>query len=193
MDPPEVVASAWPQLGNRPIGEAIQKNFALVGLPKWSDEEVAFAKEFQKAEKKPEVGLVTQLPPPAVSRPQSFSSNDIGDLTWNAPFGLMTYPGSVPGIGYHAWPAAVTPTSTMAHKGMVAGAKVMAASVLDLLTDPELVKKARTQFEQDTKDTKYFSLLPPDAKPPTYLNKEMMDKFRPEMAKFYLKVQPRFE
>ena len=192
MEPPEVIASAWPQLGNRPISEAIHKNFALVGLPKWSEEEQAFAREFQKANRRPEVGLATTLPPP-VSRSQSFSSNDIGDLTWNVPFGLMTYPGSVAGINYHAWPAAVTPTSSATHKGMVAAAKVMAASALDLLTDPELLKKAKTAFEQDTKDTKYFSLLPPDAKPPTWLNKEIMDKFRPEMAKHYLKVQPRFQ
>mgnify|MGYP003343799157 CR=1 FL=1 len=130
MEPPDVIASAWPQLGNRPMSEAIHKNFALVGLPKWSEEEVAFAKEFQKANRRPEVGLATTLPPP-VSRSQSFSSNDIGDLTWNVPFGLMTYPGSVPGINYHAWQAAVTPTSSFTHKGMVAGAKVMAVWVVD--------------------------------------------------------------
>jgi hypothetical protein len=50
---------------------------------------------------------------------------------------------------------------SIAHKGAVVGAKVMAASVLDLLTSPELLAAAKKQFEQDTKDTKYFSLLPP--------------------------------
>ncbi|HEY8579026.1 MAG TPA: amidohydrolase, partial [Beijerinckiaceae bacterium] len=130
---------------------------------------------------------------PAGSRPQSYSSNDIGDITWNVPTGNMTFPASVPGIGYHAWPAAVTPTSTIAHKGMVAGAKVLAASVLDLLTTPELLTRARTQFTEDTKETPYFSLLPADAKPPISLNKEVMEKLRPEMAKHYLTVKPRFE
>src|SRR3954465_5711688 len=45
----EYVASAWPQLGNRALGEALQKNIDIVGYPKWSEEEVRFAKEFQKA------------------------------------------------------------------------------------------------------------------------------------------------
>ncbi|MDB5569610.1 MAG: amidohydrolase [Hyphomicrobiales bacterium] len=192
MDPPDVVASAWPSLGNRPISEAIRKNMESVGLPKWSDEEVAFAKEFQKANGFREVGLATSLPP-AGPRPQSASSNDIGDFTWNVPAGLMQFPGYAPGTVIHAWPAAVTPTSSMAHKGMVAAAKVMSASAIDLLTSPELLQKARDQFAQDTKDTKYFSLLPADAKPQLELNKEVMDKLRPAMSKFYMQVSPRFE
>ena len=79
----------------------------------------------------------------------------------------------------------------MAHKGMVVGAKVLAGSILDLLTSPDLRQKALAQFQDDTKETKYFSLLPPDAKPPLDLNREMMEKYRPEMSKFYLnkKVQ----
>ena len=39
----EVVASAWPQLGNKVMAEAIQKNIDAVGMPKWTDAEVAFA------------------------------------------------------------------------------------------------------------------------------------------------------
>ena len=49
---------------------------------------------------------------------------------------------------------------SIAHKGAVVGAKVMAASILDLLTSPELRAAAKNQFEEDTKDMKYFSLLP---------------------------------
>ena len=98
----------------------------------------------------------------------------------------MQFPSSVPGVLYHHWTAAITPTSSIAHKGMVAGAKVLAASVLDLLTSADLLDRARQQFATDTKETKYFSMLPPDAKPPLDLNREMMERFRPEMRKLYL-------
>ena len=54
------------------------------------------------------------------------------------------------------------------------------------LTSADLHQRAQAQFQDDTKETKYFSLLPPDAKPPLDLNKEMMEKYRPEMRKFYL-------
>jgi aminobenzoyl-glutamate utilization protein B len=52
----EVVASAWPQLGNRVLAEAIQANIDLVGNPKWTDEEQKFAREFQTAQGQKVVG-----------------------------------------------------------------------------------------------------------------------------------------
>jgi aminobenzoyl-glutamate utilization protein B len=82
---------------------------------------------------------------------------------------------------------------SIAHKGAVVGAKVIAASVLDLLTSPELRPAAKKQFDEDTKETKYFSLLPPGAKPPLDLNKEMMEKYRPAMRKFYLNKKAEFK
>jgi aminobenzoyl-glutamate utilization protein B len=82
---------------------------------------------------------------------------------------------------------------SIAHKGTVVGAKVMAASVLDLLTSAELLAAAKKQFQEDIKEINYFSLLPPDAKPPADLNKEMMDKYRPAMRKFYLDKKAQFK
>jgi aminobenzoyl-glutamate utilization protein B len=187
----EVVASAWPQLGNRALGEAIQGNIELVGNPKWSDEEEKFAKQFQSALGLKAAGL-NASPVKFGGRPQVFASNDNGDVTWNVPSGYLTFPASVPGVNYHNWQAAVTPTSSIAHKGEVAGAKVLAASVLDLLSSPALLAKAKEQFQQDTRDTPYFSLLPAEAKPPLDLNREMMERFRPEMRKHYLNRTPRF-
>ena len=39
----QIKAAAWPQLGNKAIAEAIQKNIDMVGMPKWSDEEQQLA------------------------------------------------------------------------------------------------------------------------------------------------------
>jgi hypothetical protein len=71
--------------------------------------------------------------------------------------------------------------------------QVMVASIIDLLTSPELRAAAKKQFEEDTKEIKYFSLLPPGAKPPVDLNHEMMDKYRPAMRKFYLNKKAEFK
>jgi aminobenzoyl-glutamate utilization protein B len=114
-------------------------------------------------------------------------------VSWVVPAGLLNFPSSVPGIQYHEWHAAVTPVSTISHKGQVVGAKVLAASIIDLLTAPDLVSKARAEFEVESKKTPYFSLLPPDAQPPVDLNRAEMEKFRPAMRKFYLDKAPRFE
>jgi aminobenzoyl-glutamate utilization protein B len=103
------------------------------------------------------------------------------------------FPSTVPGVAAHNWQAGVTPTSTIAHKGMVDGAKVLTGTILDFLTRPELIKKARAEFEKATEEMKYFAVLPADAKPPLDLNRETMERYRPAMSKFYLNEPVKFE
>jgi len=124
---------------------------------------------------------------------QNSSSNDIGDITWVVPSATVRFPSVVPGIQAHHWSAGVTPAMSIGHKDAVVGAKVIAASVLDLLTSSELLASAKKQFEQDTGDTKYFSLLPEDAKAPVNLYKDITDKYRAAMTKFYLNKQAVFK
>jgi aminobenzoyl-glutamate utilization protein B len=161
-------------------------------MPKWTEEENKFAKELQKSLGRKEIGLPTKVAPLQAAR-QNSSSNDIGDITWVVPTSTVRFPVVVPGVQAHHWTAGITPTMSIAHKGAVVGAKVMAASILDLLTLPELRAAAKKQFDEDTKDMKYFSLLPPGAKPPLDLNREMMEKYRPEMRKFYLSKKAEFK
>ena len=187
----QYAASAWPQLASKTIAEAVQKNIDMVGMPKWTEQEQSFARDFQKFAEKPVVGLRTAVTPLG-GRAQSTSSNDNGDVSWVVPAGLLNFPSSVPGVQYHEWKAAVTPVSSISHKGQVMGAKVLAASIIDLLTTPELVAKARAEFETESKKTPYFSLLPPEAQPPVELNRAEMEKYRAAMRAFYLNKQPRF-
>ncbi len=187
----EFVASAWPQLGNKVMAEAIQKNIDAVGLPKWSDDEVKFAKDFQASLGLKQIGLNTQ-PLKFGAAQQSYSSNDSGDVTWNVPTGTLDFSAGIPLVTPHNWQAAVGKTNSIAHKGEVAGAKVLAGSILDLLTTPELLERVKVQFREDTKGVEYFSLMPPEAKPPLDMNREMMERVRPEMRKQYLNKVPQF-
>jgi aminobenzoyl-glutamate utilization protein B len=188
----EYQASAWPQLSMKSLATVVQKNIDAVGMPQWTDEEQKFARDFQTAMKMPVVGLWT-TPTPLGGKAPVFASNDSGDVSWVVPAVVYTFPASVPGINYHNWQAAVTPTSTIAHKGEVAGAKVLAATILDLMTSPEALKAARAEWEQSTTQSRYFSLLPADVKPDVNMNRETMRKFRPQMTKFYLNKTPRFQ
>jgi aminobenzoyl-glutamate utilization protein B len=185
-------AAAWPQLALRAVGETIQANIDAVGMPQWSEAEQAFAREFQASLGLPVTGLNTKQYAFA-QRPQTAASNDNGDVTWVVPSAMLYYPGSVPGVLYHNWPAGVTPTSGMTHKGMVAAAKVLAGSILDFLTRPELIQKAKAEHAEAIGRIKYFEVLPADAKPPLDLNKETMDRYRPQMRQFYLNKPVRFD
>jgi len=74
----------------------------------------------------------------------------------------------------------------IAHKGAVAGAKVQALTMLDLLTKPELIEKAWDYFRNvQTKEIKYTPLIRPGDQPATFLNRKIMDEYRPQMRKFY--------
>ncbi|MGH7926265.1 MAG: hypothetical protein ACREQV_00525 [Candidatus Binatia bacterium] len=158
----------------------------------WTEEENKSARELQKSLGKKAMSLPAKVTPLAASR-QNSSSNDIGDITWVVPAARVQFPVVVPGVQAHHWSAAITPTMSIAHKGAVVGVKVIAASARDLLTSAALRDAARKQFEQDSKETKYFSLLPEGAKPPIDLNKEMMEKYRPPMRKFYLDKRADFK
>ena len=58
--------------------------------------------------------------------------------------------------------ARIASATPIAHKGVVAGAKVQAMTVLDLLTKPELVKGAWDYFNNvQTKDVKYIPFITP--------------------------------
>jgi aminobenzoyl-glutamate utilization protein B len=68
----------------------------------------------------------------------------------------------------------------------VAGAKVQAMTILDLLTKPELVASAWTYFknEQSSK-IKYQPMIGREDKPAIHLNESIRKEFKPELQKYY--------
>jgi aminobenzoyl-glutamate utilization protein B len=188
-----VLGSAWPQHGNRPIAEAMFRNITEVGMPAWSDADQQFARAFQRAMSVPERGLSTQVAKELRGReaiPENEqtggASDDIGDIMWSLPTVTLRFPSNIPGATGHHWSSAVAMATPVAHKGATQGAKVYAMTVLDLLLRPELVTAARDYFENvQGKQGKYQPLLRPQDKPAIWLNKDTMDRFRPELRKFY--------
>ena len=135
-------------------------------------------------------GLRTAIEPLEAAT-QGTSSNDSGDVTWAVPHGRISFPSNVDGTIGHHWSAAIVPATSIAHKGEVAGAKVLAASVIDMLTSPDRVAKAKKLHEEDIGGA-YTTLLPADAKPPLELNQEEMQKYRALMEPYYFKGEIRF-
>ncbi len=58
--------------------------------------------------------------------------------------------------------------------------------MIDILTDPQIVKDAWAYFNDvQTKETKYKSLLRPEDQPAIWLNRKSWDEYRPAMSKLY--------
>jgi aminobenzoyl-glutamate utilization protein B len=197
-----VLGSAWPGYFNKPIADAVTENIKEVGLPQWSEDDQKLAKALQHELKQPERGLATEVRVAGAGRGgrggdasgetaapgggEGGASDDIGDVSWNVPTVVLRFPSNIPGGPGHNWANAISMATPIAHKGVTAGAKVEALTILDILTNPEIVKSAWDYFNKvQTKDVKYQPLIRPDDQPAIWLNKKIMDEYRPAMQKFY--------
>jgi len=187
-----VLGSAWPGHFNKTVAETMHANIEKVGLPTWSEADQALAKAVQREMKVPEIGLATKINPmrgresiPDEEK-RGGGSDDIGDISWNVPTVTLNYPSNFQAGPGHNWANAISMATPIAHKGIQYGAKVVALTVLDLLTRPELVTQAWDYFTNvQTKNRKYIPLIRAEDQPAIWLNKERMEKFRPEMRKYY--------
>ena len=185
----EVVGCAWPGHFNRPIAENTFEHIKRVGLPVWSAEDQLLATATQKELNAPKKdGLAMKID--STTEPEVFKmgggSDDIADISWTLPTIVLGYPANIPGLPGHHWANAISMATPIAHKGCTAGAKVEALTLLDLLVKPDLLKNAWKYYrEEQTQTEKYEPLIAPTDKPAITINKEVMEKYKPELQKFY--------
>jgi aminobenzoyl-glutamate utilization protein B len=180
--------AAAPQHFNKPIAEAADRNVQAIGLPAWSADEQAFAKAVQKNLGSKEEGLATKLEglKPPQPEPLSGGSDDIGDVSWTVPTIVVRYPANIPGLPGHHWANAIAMATPIAHKGVVAGSKVVAMTTLDLLANEKLRNSARDYFTNvQTQDQKYVPVLGPEDRPVVEMNAEMMARYREQLKQYY--------
>jgi len=187
-----VLSACWPTRDNQTMAEIVQSNIELVGMPTWTEEEQKLAKSIQKMVGAKETGLAMKITPLKGAN-QGTSSNDSGDITWTVPHGRITMPTNVGGVPGHHWGATIAVATSIAHKGEVVGAKVLAGSMVDLFTKPDLLAKAKETFKKEMAGATYRPLLPPEQKPPLTLNVEEMAKYRELMKPHYLRVPIQFK
>ncbi len=187
-----VLGSAWPSHMNRTMAETLHANIQQVGLPAWSEADLTLARATQKELNVPVVGLATQIP--ALRGRESMpdedkrggGSDDIGDISWTVPTVSLSFPANFQAGPGHNWANAIPMATPIAHKGVNAGAKAQAMTLLEFMMRPELVQGARDYFVNvQTKNHKYTPLIRPQDQPAIHLNKGIMDRYRAEMKKYY--------
>ncbi|MFQ5784288.1 MAG: amidohydrolase, partial [Alphaproteobacteria bacterium] len=158
-------------LANHAIAEITYRNLELTGPPAFGDEARAFARRIQEnlgldamdepfdpgmselsAPEAAEAELRTALP----SWQRNYTSDDYVDYTWHAPtvrllIGRPKLRSPQPGYQYPAWTwnalggvaACIDPT-------IFAAARCIGATLVDLLTEPSGIERARAEFEHRT-------------------------------------------
>ncbi len=183
-----IVGAAWPRHFSKPIAEAMQRNIDAVGMPSWSQRDQAFARALQQLLEAPQNGLSTEVQPVAEPslEPVSGGSDDIGDVSWAVPTGMLFYPSNVGGMTAHHWSSAMAMATPIAHQGATAGAKVVAATLLDLFLDAQLREKAERYFSDDQlSGTSYEPFIGADDAPPIEKNVEIMAEFRERLRELH--------
>jgi aminobenzoyl-glutamate utilization protein B len=188
--PTRVLGSAWPGHFNRAVAQVTHDNIAKVGMPEWTDADQSFARAVQKEVGAREAGLTTRIGnlggPVDPATNTGGGSDDIGDISWNVPTVTLSYPSNIPGLPGHNWSNGIAMATPIAHKGVLAGAKVQAMTLVDLLLKPEVITAAWDYFRNvQTREQKYEPLIRPQDTPAIELNRDIMAKYREQMKKLY--------
>ena len=180
----EFVKGIYNKIPSRTLSELVTANMREIGSPEYTEEEMEFAEELAKSispgakrdslwkSKRPgweellDVTLDRTIPDAWNEGEVSHGSTDVSDVSWQIPtmeFGTTTYALGGPG---HSWQNAAMSGTSIGHKSLVFASKVIAASAIDLLTRPELLKKAWEEHGERLRGKTYKSPVPPEAKPP---------------------------
>ena len=168
----EATGGVYSLLPNDTLGQVMQAALQQVGGVQYDAAEQRFAATLQESlEKRPGLQQATQLQPYRADLAGS-ASTDVGDVSWNVPtvgVGTATW---VPGTPAHSWQAVAASGMSIGAKGALNAAKVMALAGVQLLQSPELVAKAKQEFdERRGAGFRYVPLLQRDAPPLDYRRK----------------------
>jgi aminobenzoyl-glutamate utilization protein B len=174
---------------NRPLAEAVVANMREIGAPTYTKEELEFASKLAESisheEKMTRLRKLTEILPGALEledvnldtniydpfgeeRKGGGGSSDVADVAWNCPTQQFSTAYFIVGAPGHSWQHVAVGGMSIGHKSTVFASKVMATTVLDLLSKPELLEKARKDWEERMEGFTYKSPLPPDLKPPLH-------------------------
>ncbi|HIR04829.1 MAG TPA: amidohydrolase [Candidatus Copromonas faecavium] len=180
------VAAYSDVINNDTLADLLQENLEHVVPIGYTDEELAYAKKFQQ--------VITELDREGLkdmaaviggkegkkklmemplwdfivdknSRYGGGGSTDVGDVSWVVPTGQVYTNCYAAGTAMHSWQAVAQGKSAIAHKGMMAAAKVMAMTGAQLLLNPDLVEKAKADWKEELDGETYPSPLPKDSRP----------------------------
>jgi aminobenzoyl-glutamate utilization protein B len=152
---------------NDTLDKVFQKELDRVGPPAFDAADIDFAKSVQKEMGFEPVGLAMSVLP-YKEKNGGTASSDISEVSAVVPLaelGVAALPLGAPG---HSWAQTVCAAHPIGYKGMMVAAKVLAASAVDLLKDPALIKSAKDDFQNATKGQPYVSPLAPDTKPRSF-------------------------
>jgi aminobenzoyl-glutamate utilization protein B len=184
------------KIPSRALSEIVTANMREVGAPKYTKKELGFAAKIAESfpkedkiaglrkrkvpdwEKYVDVNLATDILDAWDEGETSAGSTDVADVSWVTPaleFGTACNVLGAPG---HSWQFTACSGSTIGHKSLIFASKAMAGSILDLMTDSELLEKVKAEHARRLEGQTYKPVGDPDRKPPLEMAREIAEKLK---------------
>jgi aminobenzoyl-glutamate utilization protein B len=171
----EIDSAVSEAIPNRTLGNLMHRNFSGLGVPEYTAEDYALAEKFysilpeeaRKSVPRPMAGktIVDVLMPYSEVEGIHLASSDVADVSWVVPTVECWITCVVNGTQFHSWELVAQGKTTIAHKGMLQAGKVIAATAVDLLLDPEIVEKAKCELQERLGGQAYICPIPEYVKP----------------------------
>lgn len=152
----EFLGGCYPTLNNRVLGEVMYDALCKAPREPWSKEELEFAAQLNGNKDLPEplhTGVVK-------FESDTFGSTDVGDVQHIAPgiaFDTACCNMGAPG---HHWQITACSGHSLGLKGTIYAAKAMALFGLNVMENPEILEKAKKEFEEKTAGKPYVCPIP---------------------------------
>ena len=178
----EVISAIHEAIPNKTISQVLHDNLEIVGAPKFTEDEQNFAKKMQRDLGVTETGLDIHIMPLSSG---AGGVSDNSEYTWFAPFAMLGVTSCPKDVGWHNWQVTACCGSTIGKKALDVAAKIMAMTAIELAMHPEIIDKARKEFNERLKGRIYKSLIPDTVKPPKLVNRETMDRYRSRLESHF--------
>ncbi|MFQ6084183.1 MAG: M20 family metallopeptidase [Candidatus Aminicenantia bacterium] len=156
----EFITAVHSILHNITGSRKMHKNLEKVGPPKFTLEEIDFAKKIQEACEKERKGLNQEIKPFKLTPEERGGSTDVAEVSRITPTVQLNVACAPLNIPWHSWAVVASSGHSIGHKGMLIAAKVMAMTALDFLNDSKLLEKMKKKFIKETGGKKYKTPLP---------------------------------
>lgn len=164
-------------LPNNTLEEVMYDNFVALGVPQYDEKDLEFAKAIRatlsEADKRKDVQVNKELKgkdmadvidPFIPSNGVMPGTSDVGDVSWVVPT-VQALVGCEPiGTPLHTWQVVSTGKTSVAHKGMLHAGKVMAATAIHVLHNPDILEKAKAELIEQRGGEEYVCPIPPEIK-----------------------------
>jgi aminobenzoyl-glutamate utilization protein B len=140
-------------LPNETLTRVMMGNLRLIGSPRHTEEDKEFAREIQR-----NLGLDPMVEPydETITESQDAYNNfhpadDVNEFTWHAPSARLYISKSLTpfhGFRYPRWVVSALCGTGATHRMGETAAKILTATALDLLRDPDLLEGARREFKE---------------------------------------------